>query len=146
MHIQKPCHYQELQREINKRPWDPIPGTILLRECLQEFFLPLNNTSLELPACLRSNSTVSWCLQELHRRRPSPLSLTRCFYPVFNLYKEPSFTHVYIVLYSATMLMIGPRTFLEDEEKRKKMKILRKLSIQKPLRITKGNNSNSIGP
>ena len=24
-------------------------------------------TSLELPACLHSNSTVTWCLQELHR-------------------------------------------------------------------------------
>ena len=39
-----------------------------------------------------------------------------CFYHVFNQYKKPSFTHVYIVLYSATMLMIGPSTFMEDED------------------------------
>ena len=38
---------------------------------------------------------------------PAHPSKTRCFYSVFYLYKEPSFTHVYIVLFSATMLMIG---------------------------------------
>ena len=49
-------------------------------------------TSLELPACLRSYSIVAWCLQGLRRRWTSPLNLT-----CFNLYEEPSFTHVYIV-------------------------------------------------
>ena len=40
----------------------------------------------------------------------------RDFLSCFNLYKEPSFTHVYIVFHSATMLMLGPSTFLEDED------------------------------
>ena len=35
--------------------------------------------SLELSVCLRSYSTVAWCLQGLCRRWTSPLSLTRCF-------------------------------------------------------------------
>ena len=33
-----------------------------------------------------------------------------------NMKEEPSFTHVYIVYHSATMLKIGPSTFLEDED------------------------------
>ena len=43
----------------SERPRDPIPGTLLLRECLQEFLLSLNNMSLELSACLCSYSTVA---------------------------------------------------------------------------------------
>ena len=37
-------------------------GTLRLRECLQELFLSLNYTSLELPACLHSYSTVEGCV------------------------------------------------------------------------------------
>ena len=43
----------------NQRTWEPIPGTILLGDCLKEFFSLFYNdnyTSLELPASLRSNS------------------------------------------------------------------------------------------
>ena len=57
-------------------------------------------------------------------------SLIRCFYPVFNLYKEPSFTHVYIVLYSATMLMIGHSTFREEEEEEDDSRIRRRLELK----------------
>ena len=33
------------------------------------------------------------------------------FYPVYNLYKAPYFTRVYIALPSVTILMIDPRIF-----------------------------------
>ena len=40
------------------------------------------------------------------------------------MYWAETCTHVYIVLYSATMLMIGPSTFLEDEDEHEKVNIM----------------------
>ena len=47
----------------------------------------------------------------------SPLLKPReMFYSCFSHYKEPSFTHVYIVFCSATMLIVWAQHFLEDED------------------------------
>ena len=83
-----------------------------------------NNTCLELPACLCSNSTIAWCLQLLHQHWSSCQVLNtdvmwvELSYPVFNLYIEPSFTRVY----SFQCSRLGPALF-------RKMNLFKKLNL-----------------